>query len=108
MPSHIIFISVITGSSFSLFFALPFEFQINFSNEKIEMEIHEKIELFGYIKYSKSNNTDNETRFRQKGPIWSSWRESDIIIKKEGKFIKIIGPLLLISKIRTRILTDLK
>lgn len=101
MPAEAIFLSVILGSSFSLIFAMRFEFFIHPANEDLKKIIIEKIYMLGYEKFDEHNSIDRENRFKQKGPAWLSWRESDLIIKNEINRIKIIGPLLLIWKIRT-------
>lgn len=103
MPAGAIFLSVILGSSFSLIFAMRFEFFIHPGNEDLKKIIIEEIYMLGYEKFDEHNSIYRENRFKQKGPTWLSWRESDFIIKNETNGMKIIGPLLLIWKIRTHV-----
>jgi hypothetical protein len=103
IPVEVTFFSVISGSAFSLIFALKFEFFIHSDNENMKKIIIEEIYSLGYEKYDGREIDGKEDIFKQKGPTWLSWRESDLIIKNENGRMKIIGPLLLIWKIRNNI-----
>jgi hypothetical protein len=103
MPLDMLAISVLIGASFSLIFALPFEFSVRVRDNNMTFALHEVITGAGYqLDRIGSSGVPGEVRFIQTGPNWLRWRESDVVLKSDLDWLRVSGPLLVLWRLRNK------